>query len=110
MKFNTIAYERSRKRYEDVQTIRVELTVEEEEDPVTVMQLAQAFVDNQLGIRIEKTEQSIGDLKNQESSLKSKVASLEQKVTEAKERWEKVKAFLIQHGVSAENFEADLPF
>jgi phage shock protein A len=110
MKFNTIAYERTKKKYEDYQTAKVELFVEEGDDPLNVMELAQAFVDSTLGIRAEVMERHIGDLKSEESSLKSKVANLEQKVTEAKERWEKVKAFLIQHGVSAENFEADLPF
>jgi phage shock protein A len=110
MKFNSISYERTKKKYDDYQTAKVELFVESGDDPVNAMELAQKFVDSALGVKADVIERYVGELKSEESTLKSKVANLEEKLTRAQKRWEKARAFLIQHGISAENFNEDIPF
>lgn len=108
MKFNTITYERSIKRYnEDTKTVRVELTVEPGDEPHVVMELAGAFVDTQLGLKADALEKDIERLNNQKYKVESDLRTVNNNLEIAKNNWEKAKAFLDKHGVSTEN---EIPF
>lgn len=107
MKYQTIVYERSIKKYDDTQTAKVELIVEEGEDPHTVMQLAQGFVNSELGLKADKLEKTIQSLESKKHSLESDIRLLETNVSNARSRWEKIKEFFDKHGIEV---EGDIPF
>lgn len=107
MKYQTITYERSVKRYDNTQTAKVELIVEEGESPHTVMQLAQAFVDSELGIPADRLEKTIESLQSKKHSLENELRLLETNVSNARSRWEKIKEFFDKHGIEV---QGDIPF
>lgn len=107
MKYQTIVYERSIKKYDDTQTAKVELIVEEGEDPHTVMQIAQGFVNSELGLKADKLEKTIQSLESKKHSLESDIRLLETNVSNARSRWEKIKEFFDKHGIEV---EGDIPF
>jgi chaperonin cofactor prefoldin len=108
MKFNTIIYERSIKRYnEDTKTARVELTVEPGDEPHVVMELAAAFVDTELGVKAEELEKFVDGLERRKQTLEHELKQLNRKLDIAKANWEKASAFLNKHGVSLGD---DIPF
>ena len=103
MKYNTISYERSRKKYDDIQTARVELTVEAGDEPHGVMELASAFVDTQLGLKADALERFVDELDRKKNKLENAISNLERQLTQAQERWDKAATFLIKHGLSIED-------
>ncbi len=107
MKYNTISYERTRKRNDDVTTAKVELTIEEGDDPHNVMELAQSFIDSQLGFKADAVEERLQTLKRQCRDIEAEKRNLESSLDYAKARWEKVKEFLTKHSVPLDD---DVPF
>lgn len=107
MEYNSISYERTRRRGDDIITARVDISVEENDEPHNVMDLAQAFIDSQLGVKADETERNLEALNRKSRELKSEIRQLETTLSEAKKRWEKAKEFLAKHNVS---FSDDIPF
>lgn len=107
MIFNSISYERTRRRHDDVITARVDVSVEENDEPQNVMELAQAFIDSQLGVKADQAERDLEDLNRKCREQRVELKRLEASLTEARQRWEKAKEFLGKHNVSLTD---DIPF
>lgn len=107
MIYNSISYERTRRKGEDIMTARVDVSIEENDEPHNVMELAQAFIDSQLGIKADAMERKLEKLNQQHYSLEREISTLERSLKDAKERWEKAKEFLAKHNVSLDD---DIPF
>lgn len=107
MIYNSISYERTRRRDNDVITAKVDISVEENDEPHNVMELAQAFIDSQLGFRADAVEKKLERLNQEYKNLEYEMSNLQRNLNHAKERWEKAKEFLAKYNVSLDD---DIPF
>lgn len=107
MIYNSISYERTRRKGEDIMTAKVDISIEENDEPHNVMELAQAFIDSQLGVKADAMERKLERLNQQHCSIEREISTLERNLKDAKERWEKAKDFLAKHNVSLDD---DIPF
>lgn len=108
MKYNSISYERTRRKGDDIITAKVDVSIEEHDEPHNVMELAQGFIDSQLGFKADAEEKKLERLTKESYTLQNEISSLKRDLNDAKERWEKAKEFLVKHNVTLDN--DNIPF
>ncbi len=109
IKFNTISYERSKGDSYNRQSLRLEATVEENEDEQSVLDWLKSKVDYELGFTNDDLKLKNQKLLDAKRSIEQEIKDLEHQLHQAKQRWEKVKAFLEKLGVPLP-LEDDIPF
>lgn len=107
MIYNSISYERSRKKNDEIITAKVDISVEENDEPHNVMEQAQAFIDSQLGFKADEIEEKLQTLKRQCRDMETEKRNIERSLDFARKQWEKAKEFLAKHNIS---FDDDIPF
>ncbi len=107
MIYNSISYERTRRKGDDIITAKVDVSIEENDEPQNVMELAEAFIDTQLGFKADAAEKKLEKLQKEYNNLEYEMSNLQRNLNHAKERWEKTKQFLAKYSVSLDD---DIPF
>ncbi len=107
MIYNSISYERTRRKGDDIITAKVDVSIEENDEPQNVMELAQAFIDSQLGFKADAVEERLQTLKRQCRDIEVEKRNLESSLDYAKAKWEKVKDFFAKYNVPIDD---DVPF
>lgn len=107
MIYNSISYERTRRKGDDIITAKVDVSVEENDEPHNVMELAQGFIDSQLGFKADELEQKLETLKRQCRDMEMEKRNIEKGLDFARERFEKAKNFLAKFNLSIDD---DIPF
>lgn len=108
MKVNNIIYERSVGDSHNRQISRLEVQIGENENPDIVMDWMVARINSDLGIDVQKMEKNVEQLLKRKRELEREIESAEYQATQAKERWEKAKAFLAKYKMSLDS--DDIPF
>lgn len=109
--YKSLVYERSTEHNYHKQHVRVELSFDdvEAQEFDAILQELSARVDYELGLDTEKLEKSNHKLREEKEQLEYKINSLNKNLASAKERWEKVKAFLEKLSVPLPEVD-DIPF
>lgn len=109
MKPNIIVYERSKGDNYNRQTLRMETTVGENDDPIVVLDLLRATVNAELGIPNDDLKEEYKKLVDKKRDLEREIDSLNYQLTQAALRWEKAKTFFQKQGLTLPP-DDDIPF
>ncbi|BAZ66288.1 hypothetical protein NIES4106_10380 [Fischerella sp. NIES-4106] len=109
MKPNIIVYERSRGDNYNRQTLRMETTVGENDDPIVVLDLLRATVNAELGIPNDDLKEEYKKLVDKKREIEREVDNLNCQLAQAKEFWERAKTFFQKQGLTLPP-DDDIPF
>lgn len=105
MKIQTITYRRTRQLSNETEEFEAVAIVDQDTDPVSEAEELRAWVESRLGVR-----NSVVQLECDRNNLETECRRLESRITQAQEKWQKVKQFFNKLGISPNIDVDEIPF